>query len=351
MLQQCYDTTMAIMDPLQLLNRYENTRFSQHSINRIAIRIPSPTAIGNNHSQKALRGLKQSIQRNFAPSYPTLICPLNQLTRPGDWRYDGSPLENFDWSEGCIRIQFVFLEDDEDDEDYYMTIVVLSTLDCESSDEFRDVQMKFKDKDKKRIFVFDSFAEESSNIDLDASRVVHPNELIAFPPFMEQNHQVMDMHLNVVVNDLAVAIFVDMEQRIRDNDALLKNTSVIKVDDVSKLLMTSLDDQEDINGMTAKEKLEYLRKREVARRQKQSADYCLLLGSPFDAYNLYNQACELTMAFSPDPLWYALSLEGCAAALIAMADSGGHGTDSFLESSFQVSILYNIYSLESYKLV
>ena len=328
----------------QIIRQDQSTSFSKHSINRIAIRVPHDTP-NNKHSKRALLELKQSIQRNFEVSYPTLICPVNQLTRPGDWRYDASPLESFDWSEGCIRIQFVFFEDNggglnkefSESDEFYMTVVVVSTLDCQDSDAFRDMQLEYDEIKRKRIFVFDSFAEESSGIDIDASRVVHPNELIAFPPFMAKNHQVMDMHLNVVVNDLAVAIFVDMEQQIRTNDALLKEPSLIQVSDISNLLITSLDNQEDINRMTAKEKIEFLRKREVARRQKQSADFCLFLGSPFDAYNRYNRACELTMAFSPDPLWYALSLEGCAASLVAMADAGGHGADAFLESSFQVS--------------
>ena len=268
---------------------------------------------------------------------------MNQLTRPGKWRYDASPLEAFDWSEGCVRFEFVVVDDGEEDEKiregFYMTIGVISTLDCKDESDLKKAQEKISHLEKKRIVVFDSFAEESSGIDVDASRVVNLNELIAFPPL-----QVMDMHLNVVVNDLAVTIFIDLEERIRQNDILVKTPSLIKIKKGEFLLaLLGVEDRDQIQSMSAKNKIDFIRKREVARREKQSADFCLLLGSPCDAYRRYNRASELTMASSPDPLWYALSLEGCIASLVAMADAGGHGADEFLETSFQVILFFPLF--------
>ena len=54
---------------------------------------------------------------------------------------------------------------------------------------------------QKRLFVFDSF-EDGNLIDLSESKA-NPGELVAFPP--TEN---MDLHLNVVVQDLAVSTFM-----------------------------------------------------------------------------------------------------------------------------------------------
>eukprot|EP00814_Leptocylindrus_danicus_P002176 CAMPEP_0116006212 /NCGR_PEP_ID=MMETSP0321-20121206/1599_1 /TAXON_ID=163516 /ORGANISM="Leptocylindrus danicus var. danicus, Strain B650" /LENGTH=297 /DNA_ID=CAMNT_0003474733 /DNA_START=46 /DNA_END=936 /DNA_ORIENTATION=- len=294
----------------------QSTTFSSQAITRISIR---PLGDGV-HTQKAYMALIEACRRCYSPSFPLILCPAHQLTRPGDWRYDATPLGDFDWQEGCIRIEFVLGGAFEGSDDAsasavretYMFIGVLSTLDCKSSQDFCDIQHTLDHVSNKRLFVFDSFMESS---DIDASRVVNPNELVAFPPVTQDS--VMDMHLNVVVNDLAVAIFLDLEARIKHNDSLVNNPSLIKVDDTAKLLMTALDNVRPDQKLTAKERIEVVRKREVARREKQSADLCLRLGSPADAYKRYNRASELTMAFSPDPLWYALSLEGCAASLVA----------------------------------
>lgn len=54
-----------------------------------------------------------------------------------------------------------------------------------------------------------------------------------------------------------------------------------------------------------------------------------------DAYERYSRAAEMCKA-SPDPLWYAAALEGCAAAHIAMAEAGGYNVDAYLEQNFQL---------------
>lgn len=54
-----------------------------------------------------------------------------------------------------------------------------------------------------------------------------------------------------------------------------------------------------------------------------------------DAYERYSKAAELAKQ-SPDPLWYASALEGCAAAHMSMAEAGGYNVDSYLEGNFQL---------------
>ena len=85
----------------------------------------------------------------------------------------------------------------------------------------------------KRLFLFNSFEERcikdqilSSNTtattnDDTRKSLLEPNEIVAFPP-MENN---MNLHLNVVVNDLAVAIFMSLERRIRVIDTLMDDAN------------------------------------------------------------------------------------------------------------------------------
>jgi hypothetical protein len=78
-----------------------------------------------------------------------------------------------------------------------------------------------------------------------------------------------------------------------------------------------------------------MKRRDAGRREKWSVDLSLLAGSPIDTYKWYTRAAELTR-HSHDPLWYASALEGCACAFVAMADTGGHGIDEYLENNFQL---------------
>lgn len=306
-----------------------------------------------------------------------------------------------------------------------------------------------------RLFVFDSFEEScQQRVNLNQTRF-RANQLVAFPPLdmninSGHNSQMMVLHWNVVVNDLAVALFRNVERRIRENDALGKSllyakqqqggggssshsgasvaapppapaavvspgdssvttasetdTSQSTADTVTSPMATSspnvglggrfknaLDNtrkaiasrqesgssiktgssggvsrqgsESSAAGHTSGDRrklansklvtpldldannsnlpsisardMDALKRRDLGRREKRSADLSLLAGSPIDAYERYTRAAELTR-HSHDPLWYASALEGCACAFIAMADAGGHGVDEYLENNFQL---------------
>ena len=243
------------------------------------------------------------------------------------------------------------------------------------------------------------------------------NSILAFPPANKEHALVMDLHLNVVVNDLAVAIFRGLEDRIRESDEVsrskgeltahsrtsfgklisgqqasasgetgepaaatnlslsnmatlvspenrlaketspageksfspddhpspnLKNTKTLSMNAKTApkftsepQLMTPLDTNWDYPQLSARD-VEAIRKRDIGRREKLAADLSLLAGSPLDAYERYLKAAELCKTGTPDPLWYALALVGCAAAHIAMAEGGGYNVDEYLENNFQM---------------
>jgi len=419
-----------------------------------------------------------------------VVIPNFNLTRPGDWKYNETPLQNFHWGHGCQRLRFF------DGRPYHSRLAhdrlinheltrnwidlcpsrrtgaligILNVRDCPDQSTLEraiqewhqwaerystppyEVTAHGRDVDRDivvpRLFVFDSFHESfvtNPNVDLqNATEKLKSNCLVAFPPVDEERSQIMELHVNVVVNDLAVAIFQELEEKIRESDALMaasglvkqggrtatdsgpqqtvartgffgrsstsssgapnsnteedtprgsgelsieklvavvgpnsklatarhsgsKNNNnndltrsasiVIKLENASSnnnkkslaktasrrtlsavkaQLLTPLDEFWDYSELSPKDSHEMM-KREVARREKFAADFSLLAGSPLDAYERYTKAADLCKTTSPDPLWYASALEGCAAAHIAMADIGGFNVDEYLESSFQL---------------
>ena len=72
----------------------------------------------------------------------------------------------------------------------------------------------------RRLFVFNSFTELGSKLDLTQSSL--GTELVVFPPSdgktIEGTCTMLELHLTVVINDIAVAIFRQMEARIKRND-------------------------------------------------------------------------------------------------------------------------------------
>jgi len=331
-----------------------------------------------------------------------------------------------------------------------------------------------RDRPVELLFLFDSFHEECQSIDLTAAQTkMGETAVVAFPPAdgeSEGHHQMMDMHLKIVVNDLAVAVFRSIERKILDSDAIVANlldssagfmggaggggaqgggggeaslassarrsitriisgssteassatagtstvtgsmspeepaptssrklslrdmagfvspdsklgkdsppkgsgsrpptptpsssdrantgssgggsassgvpppgpsaaaASTVKFSSTAPKLITPLDASWEYSALSSRD-FEAIRKRDAARREKWAADLTLLAGSPLDAYERYLKAAEMCKTGTPDPLWYASALEGCAAAHIAMAEAGGYGVDEYLENNFQM---------------
>lgn len=193
-----------------------------------------------------------------------LVVPNSNLTRPGDWKYDETPLKNFHWGHGSQRMCFF------DGRPYNSrmaydrlinheltrnwidlcphrrtaaVIGVLNVRDCpdeatlkRAEEEWQQWAERYsappyevtahgrdfeRDFVVQRLFVFDSF-DESNKVDVSAS--LQGASLVAFPPADKEHVQMMDVHMNVVINDLAVAIFRELEGRIRESDEITKGT-------------------------------------------------------------------------------------------------------------------------------
>ncbi len=196
-----------------------------------------------------------------------LVVPHSNLTRPGDWKYDQTPLKNFHWSHGCQRMAFF------DGRPYNSrmahdrlinheltrnwidlcphrrtaaVIGVLNVRDCPDEATLKRAEEEWqhwaerystppyevtahgrdfeRDFVVQRLFVFDSF-HDSSKVDVATS--LQGASLVAFPPTDEEHLNMMDLHMNVVINDLAVAVFRELESRIRDSDEITKGSDAL----------------------------------------------------------------------------------------------------------------------------
>ena len=481
---------------------------------------PPPASLSSKTTQASSPQLNDDSYNN---NDLLLIVPNSSLTRPGDWRYNETPLKGFHWQHGCQRLRWFDgrPEYSRSAHDRLLNptvtrdwmdlcpsrrtaavIGVLNLRDCETvhdlhraEEELQSLAERYatppyeatahgkvfdRDRPVQRLFVFDSFQEEcQQRINLSQSKM--GQAILAFPPVdlwedhdnddddnnnngkketttpadqqkQQQHSQMLDLHLNVVVNDLAVAIFRNLERKILESDAICQSphssrgsssssgggaSSVVKnslsrmiasaaassstgsgagagssgadkdvekpmarhlslsnmatlVNPESKLakdsssssstssssinkatqlnspftsftepktptassltsgtssssalatstpkLLTPIDSYWETASLSARD-LEAIRKRDVGRREKFAADLALLAGSPLDAYERYLKAAEWCKTGTPDPLWYASALEGCAAAHIAMAEAGGYGVDEYLEHNFQM---------------
>jgi len=127
-----------------------------------------------------------------------------------------------------------------------------------------------------------------------------------------------------------------------NNNRYNSNDSEYKLPPIEHELQTPLDialiDEETDNNtsssLTSKD-IQYLAKRNEARREKYTADLALMAGSVMDAYDRYNSAANKLKQVH-DPLWYAAAIEGIATTFVAMSDTGGHGADLYLERNFQL---------------
>lgn len=193
-----------------------------------------------------------------------LVVPNSNLTRPGDWKYDNTPLKNFHWEHGCQRLSFfdgrpynsrmahdrlinheltrnwidlcphrrtaaligvLNVKDCSDDatlqrakQEWEQWAERYSTPPYEVTAHGRDFERDFV---VQKLFVFDSF-DDSIKVDLNESNF--GTSLVAFPPIDGERTHMMDVHMNVVINDLAVTIFQELEGKILESDAITKGT-------------------------------------------------------------------------------------------------------------------------------
>lgn len=217
------------------------------------------------HSAQSHADLMDALRRHQTCSTSTssssdssdllLVVPNSTLTRPGEWRYNDTPLRAFHWQHGCQRL---LIHDGRPEHSRHAhdsllnaatrdwidllpsrrtaaVVGVLNMHDCQTvadlhraEEELQQWAVRYatppyevtahgrnfeRDYPVQRLFVYDSFDEACQRIDLNQSRM----SILAFPPADEAHAPMMDLHMNIVISDLTVAIFQALEEKIRDS--------------------------------------------------------------------------------------------------------------------------------------
>lgn len=258
--------------------------FRSSAINAVAV-IPLLSSDRNGHddnstfSSRSFQDLMTLLQRynrnstdntgicSIGTENLVLVVPHSNLTQPGEFKYNLTPLRNFHWRQGCQRLQFFDgrpynsrmahdrLINHQLTRDWIdlcpsrrtaALIGVLNVRDCSDEDTLNravqewqqwaerystppyEVTAHGRDFERdfvvQRLFVFDSF-HDGNKVDLNAQTKALGSNLVAFPPGTESDSvEMMDLHINVVINDLAVAIFRDLEGKIKASDAIVQGT-------------------------------------------------------------------------------------------------------------------------------
>jgi hypothetical protein len=232
-----------------------NPSFRNSAVNAVAI-IPllssgsSDGEVAATRSAASFRDLLAALTRHSTTAARTnthddnddgllLVVPNSSLTRPGDWKYNESPLKSFHWQQGCQRVQLFdgMPQNSRPAHDRVMNqsmtrnwidlcpsrrtaavIGVLNIHDCNdladlhrAEEELHQWAARYstpsyevtahgrtnveRDVPVERLYVFDSFDEECQKIDLSKSNMV--GSTLAFPPADQAHAQMLQLHLNV----------------------------------------------------------------------------------------------------------------------------------------------------------
>jgi Transport protein Trs120 or TRAPPC9, TRAPP II complex subunit len=258
-----------LMTALRRHDRNNNSYIGSNNTSQMGTTTMNTTA-ANRTTSSGSSTQQQQPSHSSCDDNLVLVVPNSTLTRPGEWRYSETPLKSFHWAHGGQRL---LLHDgrpqnsriardkllNASSNDWMdllparrtaAVIGVLHLQDCSSRDasatleraldELHQWTVRYstpfyeatahgrvvdRDRPIQRLFVYDSFDDASSSnagstctLDLAstaAAKKMDPSSILAFPPSDEAHEQMMDLHLNVVLADLTVAIFCDLEHKIR----------------------------------------------------------------------------------------------------------------------------------------
>ncbi|CAH0520781.1 unnamed protein product [Peronospora belbahrii] len=310
------------------------------------------------------------------------ILPFRSLTRPGGYLMELSPFHGLDWTgPGSIRFHFVSTAQEieiYDGEDAHASHRVIGALGvCHSPSlsllgGLRTAYLEFKASVKHfpGLLMQKLFAFEHTFEDITSSECKGLDDLIMFP----MHHEIQDMdestvslHLQVVMDTLAVNILMSLESAIRSATSTVPSTGLMTLsapdgDLASILLDVNVEPQQThvthqsesspivlsndtkVNatfnavsspafrslgspfssipspltaGVAALDSRNRRRKRQLARKKKLLGDYHVLVSCISDAVEQYTIAIEMLReeerrsgSTPGDALWLAAALEG-----------------------------------------
>jgi len=221
---------------------------------------------------------------------------LSSITRNPN---ENSPLEKISWIDGNMLLNFVDSINHtrceyEDFQVYKKVFGVIGVVDCKKSKDLLETKRLFEEAVSlypsavsTLCCAFDPM-DDQPDLDLGANLIMIPNN-------SDRKHLIF--YLTTLLIDFSHMIFKHFEKMVGESES---NTPLIS---------TPL---ESVKGW---DEIGKAKKRKLGRFYKCKGDYCLLAGSPLDAFKYYDQSIELTRS-NNDWEWLAGSQEGYISAIL-----------------------------------
>lgn len=296
--------------------------------------------------------------------------PIRALTRPGGYAAELSPFRSFSWhSDGALRFRFAAAADARaescdgaDAHAWHRPVAVLGLCHCPATPSLRDAHAQFAATARRfpgalvhKCFVFEPQFTDDGGLE----QVAALGSLVMFPAHheLEAGGSTVSLHLQVVMDTLAVTILMSLESTIR---AAMRPQAALELGDGASFLLDT--NVEPSRGQQQQQSVPLMqqavgpgppqslhaaissmastavsstasalaapfadsrsRKRQAARHRKLFGDYSVLLHCIPDALEHYAAALELLReeerksgGASGDVLWLAAALEGYAYCL------------------------------------
>ncbi|KAG3098006.1 hypothetical protein PC121_g2143 [Phytophthora cactorum] len=330
------------------------------------------------------------IPSDLFASYARLLqthsdLPLRSLTRPGGYAAELSPFRGLDWTgKGSLRFHFVSTAEHVescDGEDVHASRRVIGALGvCHSpsltlSGGLRAAHAQFEASVRRfpGLLMHKLFAFEHAFEDVTSSECEGLSDLVMFPVHHElqgTGESTVTLHLQVVMDTLAVNILMALESAIRSATSSAAASGIAKGGDLASVLLdVSVEPQQSQSiqhsassplvlsrdtttfssasspssrssnssfssipsplaaGVAALDPRNRRRKRHLARREKLLGDYSVLVSCVSDAMDHYTVAIEMLReeerrsGGAGDALWLAAALEGYVFCLYTEAQS------------------------------
>eukprot|EP00899_Mesostigma_viride_P002249 jgi/Mesvir1/12024/Mv00321-RA.3 len=160
--------------------------------------------------------------------------------------------------------------------------------------EFLDICRYFHDALAVRCFCFDP---TDAHVEQDDSS---RQFLVLLPP---GDTSYLEFHINTLMQDFGAALLMEAEKVVH---ALMQ---LLKAETLGVTPAASGESAGMLGGRS--EELRLHKKRRITRLEKTIADYCLIAGSPADAFTYYASASE-SATMCNDLMWAAAAMEGTA---------------------------------------
>ncbi|EGC33478.1 hypothetical protein DICPUDRAFT_154468 [Dictyostelium purpureum] len=247
------------------------------------------------------------------------IIELSSITRSQN---ESTPFEKISWVDGSMLLNFVDASsyqrsEYEEFQTYKKVFGVIGVVDCKKSKDLMVTKKLFEQAVNQYPSCVSSLCcafdpmDDQQDLGLGANLIMIPNN-------SDRKHLIF--YLTTLLIDFSHMILKHFEKVVSESDASSGNTSGIglSINTASGSSTTSTNNSlitTPLDSVKLWDEINRAKKRKAGRLNKCKGDYCLLAGSPLDAFKYYDQSLE-SCRNNSDLEWLGGSCEGYISAVL-----------------------------------